>query len=152
MAEKISFTFDPFELIGLPVPEDGGDEARRRMARFVRDQVIEYCGDGKSPVAGGAWKRTLSAAYKKRKIEQGGNAYADMILEGDMLKALDCVVLDDGMLELVIEGPEAAKADGHNNHSGKSTLPMRQFIPEEDGSFKPAILSGMRAIAREFFE
>lgn len=151
VADKVAFQFDPFELVGIDPPEYGIDQARDEIAKYIVDQVISYSGDGKSPVAGGQWKRTLEDAYKKFKKKEGGNSYADMILTGEMMAALECVRVGD-MLELRIQGDQAGKADGHNNHSGKSTLPAREFIPKDGKTFKNPILAGIREIALGYFK
>lgn len=151
MPSRIGFEFDPFELAGVAAPEKKA-EALQEIAKFVATQVIEYCGDGKSPVAGGEWKRTLSKDYKAKKTAQGGNSYSDMILSGGMLSALDCIVKGSN-LDLRVSGSEqAAKADGHNNFSGKSDLPLREFIPKEGGTFKREIIAGIREIAARYAE
>lgn len=150
MAARIGFEFDPFDLAGIDPPKNKA-AALDEIAKYVASQVIEYCGEGKSPVSGGDWKRSLSKDYKAKKVAQGGNPYADMILDGDMLKALDCVVKRGGTLDLRITGAkEAAKADGHNNFSGKSSLPRRQFIPEDGETFTRAIIAGIKDIARGY--
>jgi hypothetical protein len=151
---KIAFTFDPFELAGIDPPADpkAAAAARKEIADFVLEEVLAACGQGKSPVAGGRWKRSLSPAYKKKKAEFSSALFANMELEGDMLDKLECVEVRGGQLELRIRGKEADKADGHNNHSGRSSLPPREFIPKEGGSFKRDILAGVKAIAREYFE
>lgn len=150
MPTKVAFEFDPFELAGIDPPKKNIGKAREDIAKMIAREVIEAAGDGRSPVAGGSWKRSLSKEYKKRKVAQGGNAYADMLLDGDMLLATDCVVKGT-KLELRTKGSkEAAKADGHNNHSGKSSLPLREFIPKEGQTFKRDIIDGIRQIAKEY--
>ena len=47
---------------------------------------------------------------------------------------------------------EQGKADGHNNFSGESKLPTRQFIPKDNQSFRPDIKSEIQAIAEDFME
>lgn len=151
MTQKVAFNFDPFDMLGIDKPADK-DQARaiaKSMAEYVLTQVVQTVGDGRSPVAGGSWKRSLSKDYKAAKVKQGGNPYADMILYGDLLTNLDCVVTRDGNLELRNTGKEAAKADGHNNFSGKSSLPLREYIPKEGQTFKRDIMAGLRAIAEE---
>ena len=151
MPSKVSFEFDPFELAGVDAPKKRKREAQEEIAAFITKAVIEDVGDGRSPVSGGSWKRSLSKEYKKRKVAQGGNSYADMLLDGDMLLATDCRVKSGGKLEFGVFGSkEAAKADGHNNFSGKSTLPLREFIPKEGGTFRREIISGIREIALEY--
>ena len=55
-----------------------------------------------------------------------------------------------GKLSLEVTGREAAKADGHNNHSGDSTLPERKFIPEERETFKRDIVQGLKSLLKEY--
>lgn len=154
--KKVAYEFDPFELLGIDAPKSKADlkAALNEMADYVRTEVLQYVGDSKSPVKNGAWQSKLSPAYAKIKREISGVATANMELTGDMLDALECVVTSRGTLELRITGPEAAKADGHNNFSGQSSLPAREFIPNEDKgqTFKQPILNGMKQIARSFID
>jgi hypothetical protein len=150
--KKVSFKFDPYELVGLDRPGSGEREARHDIADFILEEVLNSVGAGKSPVSGGQWKRTLSPEYKKKKAAISSALFANMELQGDMLDALECVLTKDGMLELRIAGDQAPKADGHNNHSGKSSLPAREFIPKADQTFKRDILAGVKSIALEHFE
>jgi hypothetical protein len=154
--QKVAYEFDPFELIGLDAPKDRSTrrEALEEIADYVRTEILQYVGDAKSPVKGGAWKASLSPAYAKLKAEISGSSKANMELTGDMLDAMECVITSRGTLELRIKGAEAAKADGHNNFSGDSSLPAREFIPNEDKgqTFKQPILNGMKQIARAFID
>lgn len=144
---KIYFEFDPFELAGVDEPIEGGDQIREDLANLIREEVLAAVGNSRSPVAGESWKATLSPGYKKFKKKYSSVLRANMELHGDMLDAMECVVNGDGNLELRIIGKnEAAKADGHNNHSGESSLPQRRFIPDDGQTFKAGILSKMRAI------
>lgn len=150
MARDVSFDFDPFELTGRPRPKKRVRDALNEIADYVEKQVIESCGDGRSPVAGGQWKRSLSKEYKKRKVAKGGNGYADMVLEGDMLLATGVVRSGDGLKLRVKGAKQAAKADGHNNLSGDSKLPPREFIPKPDGTFRKDILAGIKDIIDKY--
>lgn len=151
MPAKLAFEFDPFELVGIDPPKKGAAKAREEIASFIEKSILEYVGDGESPIANGSWKRSLSKEYKKKKVAQGGNSYADMILDNDMLLALAVKQKNGGKMEVGVYGAkEAAKADGHNNHSGKSSLPLREFIPKEGQTFKRSIIDGIREIAMEY--
>lgn len=148
MTDKVAFTFDPFELVGIDRPKKGAREAQAKIAEFIVEQVKDHCAAGRSPVAGGEWKRSLSPAYKAQKVAQGGQPIADMTLQGDMLGALECIQRA-GELELRVKGrKQAAKAEKHN-FTGDV---LRQFIPDDGGTFKASILNGIKRIAREFEE
>lgn len=156
MADRIAYEFDPLELFPDIVLRPGTrEEALADVAEYVKDQVLLNCGEGRSPVSGGQWKRTLSPEYKKRKVDEGGSNFANLELSGDMLDALDVVNGRGSKLRLQVEGSEeAAKADGHNNFSGKSPLPPRQFIPnaKKGQTFKREILNGIRDILERYAE
>ena len=86
---KISFEFDPFELTGIAPIKDAGLKRRalEDAADFVKQEVLQYVSESKSPVSGGSWKRSLSKEYRKLKTSEGGSSVADMQLTGDMLDA-----------------------------------------------------------------
>lgn len=152
MPSKLGFEFDPWEMTGVEKPKSNIREAKRELAEFVKNKVLERVGRGESPVAGGQWKRSLSAAYKKRKSKISSALFANMELFGDMLDALEVASTAQGLEIRVVGAKQAAKADGHNNHSGRSNLPPREFIPKEGGTFKRDIIQGMKSIAKEFMD
>ncbi len=154
MSSKVAFEFDPFELAGVEPPKSARErkQAMKEIQEYVVNEVLGFCADGNSPVAGGQWKRGLSKEYRARKEAEGGQGFADMTLSGDMLNDLECVSVDDTTLSLQISGENAPKADGHNNHSGDSKLPPREFIPKDKQTFKRSIITGIRQIAEDFSE
>lgn len=149
---KVVYEFDPFELTGVEVPRGNRDDALSEIADYVRTEILQYVGEGKSPVQGGAWKKSLSAEYKKIKEKISGSDFANMELTGDMLDALEARVVGGKIKVGWFGGEEADKADGHNNFSGKSELPLRESIPKENQGFKKDIVTGMREIAEAFME
>lgn len=150
--KKVAFEFDPFEVLGIKPPKDRElrDEALDRVAELVQTSVLEYVGDAKSPVKGGPWKRSLSPAYKKIKDKESGVTVANLELTGDMLDALEVVRKRGTKLSLQIEGDEAPKADGHNNHSGDSQLPERRFIPKDGETLRDTIWRDVKRILQEY--
>ena len=152
MADKVAYTFDPFKLAGKDPPSGRLREARKRICELVLESVLDSVGKGSSPVSGGAWKKSLSPEYKKKKSEFSSALFANMELHGDMLDALECVPVSGGKLELRIQGRQAAKADGHNNFSGQSSLPLREFIPKPDQTFKRQIISQIREVIDDLAE
>lgn len=145
MVDKVAFEFDPFELVGKDRPTGNVSAAKEEIKQFILDSVLEHMEAGRSPVAGGEWKRTLSAAYKKRT----GKTIADLELTGALKDALE-VVSKGKNLEIRVQGKEADKADGHTNHTGRSRLPPREFIPKDGQTFKRTILRGIKDIIDEW--
>lgn len=152
MSYKVVYEFDPFDGLEKPKSKKDTKEALKEIAEFVRDEILQYVGDAKSPVSGGKWKASLSPEYKELKKEISGSSVANMELYGDMLDALEAKVVGNKIKVGWFSGEQAAKADGHNNFSGESSLPTRQSIPKEGQTFKRDILQGIKAIAKEFIE
>ncbi|NOS67378.1 MAG: hypothetical protein HOO67_03365 [Candidatus Peribacteraceae bacterium] len=117
------------------------------MATYVKEQVLKYVGGSRTPVEGGSWA-PLSPDYAALKKKIAGNRKANLELGGDMMDALDVKKKGSTKLSLEIAGKQAPKADGHNNFSGDSELPERNFIPDEDRSqtFVPSIWTGVKKI------
>lgn len=65
-----------------------------------------------------------------------------------MLDALTYEETKDG-IEVGWFGAEAAKADGHNNLSGDSTLPQRRTIPDVGQKFVEPIQDGIEKIVAD---
>lgn len=61
-----------------------------------------------------------------------------MEFEGDLLDSLTFEETSDG-IKIGWFGDQAPKADGHNNFSGKSSLPVRQTLPRVGEQFRPSI-------------
>jgi hypothetical protein len=151
---KVVYEFDPFELTGVDKPDSRKDksQAMRDIAEYVRDEILQYVGDGSSPVSGRGKFKALSPEYKKIKEEISGVGFSNMELYGDMLDSLEIRITGNKIAVGWFGGDEAAKADGHNNFSGDSSLPVRRSIPNaKDGeTFKRDIVKGMKEIAKEF--
>lgn len=153
--DKIYYEFDPFKLAGVKPPKGSIQEAKEAIANYVKEQVLSYIGQGESPVEGGDWKKKISPEYAKRKKELSSSLFANMELTGEMLDALDVVLKQGKKLSLQITGKDqVAKADGHNNFSGKSELPERDSIPntKKGQTFKDDIIAGIRDIIEGFEE
>lgn len=144
----IKFEFNPFKQLGVELPE-GADkrDALEGAAEFLREKVIEYMGQGNSPVAGYRKFPALSKDYKREKVSQGGAPIPNLELAGDLKDAIE-VYVKGNRIGLKITGKEGKKADGHCNHSGESELPLRRFVPdsEEDETWKKSILQGIGRI------
>lgn len=149
--KKLAYKFNPEKLTGEELSPGSKRAAREEIARAVHDYILDYVGQGKSPVSGESWKKSISKEYKEKKSEESSVSYANMELTGAMLDALEVVVLGDS-IEVRIEGDQAPKADGHNNFSGDSKLPQRRFIPnpKEGQTFKKEIVKEIASIIKDY--
>jgi len=129
------------------VPLEVRDSVKRECGDVIIDGILLAVGKARSPLIDQDWP-PLSSEYREEKSEDGRGTKANLELSGDMLDALNFTLTDNG-IKLGIVGPEAPKADGHNNFSGKSTLPRRKFLPEEGDSFIPQIENDVRSIISE---
>lgn len=147
MADPVVYKFDIEKLTGKEIPKGKLADIKAQIGRYIVEEILQHVGDGKTPVRGGKYKRSLSKEYKKRKAEISSSLFANMELEGDMLNSLVFKKHRGSEISVGIwDSKEAAKADGHNNHSGKSKLPPREFIPKDDQTFKKSIIDGMKEI------
>ena len=145
-SRKVKYDFNPF--MGLR------GEARKKAAdelkEFVRNAMIDRMRSGSSPVSGQGGYRALTKDYAKAK--KGGNRVANLRLDGDLYASVQVTDSPSGGLRATVSPDQQAKADGHNNFSGKSTLPRRAFIPDARSSekFKADIERGMSEIVRKY--
>lgn len=145
--DETSFTFEVSDID--KVPEDRRDELLNDIGEYLVDSILDYVGDSKSPVSGGAFKKKLSDAYAKRE----GKSDANLDLTGSMLDSLSYDIdPDNGTIVLgIFDEKEIPKA---YNHNVGDTLPKRQFLPDDDKdqNFKAEILRGVDRIIEEYLE
>ena len=125
------------------LPKSDRDEIKREVGEYVKTAILDYVGDGKSPVSGRAFKK-LSGEYAER--EKGGRTLPNLELEGDMLNSLDFRVVEKGVEVGIFDSSQAPKA---YNHNVGDTLPKRQFIPAARQSFVGEIEAGIKEIVNE---
>lgn len=136
---KVKFDFIPEALKGKRISESERKEILNEVADFVVESILKDVGSTKSPVTGRKFKK-LSEDYKKLKKEAGSGTSPNLELDGDMLDSLTAKVVGN-KIRVTVGDAEQGKADGHNNFSGKSKLPRRPFIPDEqkDETFRPKL-------------
>ena len=142
------FTFNPFDATGAELPE-GADKSDTLEAasQFLLEEVLDHMSDQKSPVAGHGTFPKLSKDYAKRKRAAGGAPVPNLELFGDLKFAIN-VYPKGNRIVIEVAGDQGAKADGHCNLSGSSSLPLRRFIPDEGEQFKASILDGIASIIK----
>jgi hypothetical protein len=150
MARSVIYEFDPFEVTGLKKPKGANKrEILRDVGDFLVETVLKDVSNTNSPVKGHGKFKRLSKDYKAFKKSQGAGTKPNLELEGDMLEALKYTTKGD-KIQIGIKGKQGDKADGHNNHSGESELPLRRFIPAEGETFKRGIIKGVKDIIKAY--
>jgi hypothetical protein len=130
------------------VPKNVAEDLKRDVGDFLVEQILSSVGSSESPITGSKFK-ALSKEYKKHKEDQGLGNKPNLEFSGSMLDSLDYKITPKG-IEIGIFGEDAPKADGHNNFSGDSKLPTRQFLPKEGDGFSSKIQSGVDQIINEY--
>ena len=125
---------------------DNKTEAKEEIAEFVIDSILDSVGEGKSPVKGGRWKKSLSSEYLKVKKGFSSSGIANMELTGDMLDSLISKSKANSIEVGIFSKKEAPKAFNHNTGD---TLPKRQFIPTERQKFDKDIEDGIKDILKD---
>lgn len=149
MSFKVEFEFDPFEMAGVdPDKVKNKRELLKASADYALEQTLEHVARGESPVEGHGKFPALSPKYKAKKKASGRPGAPDLFFEGDMLPDLKTKTSDTVWIGHKNK-KQAAKADGHNNHSGESELPLRRYVPDEGETFKKSIRQGIKRIIRE---
>ena len=103
------------------------------VGELLIDHILLNVGKGRSPFGAGAFP-PLSKKYKSFKLDEGSEPKPNLELSGEMLDSLSFSHIDIG-IKIFVSGEEALRADGHNNFSGDSRIPTRQFLPKKDDSF-----------------
>jgi len=130
------------------VPLSKRKAVKKEVGNFIVEEILRSVSSAKSPVSGGKYKAVLNKDYAKNM--KGGNRTANLELEGDMLDALTFKDTDRGIEIGIFKKSEVPKADGHNNFTGKSKLPTRQFIPKSGQTFNRDIENGVASIVNKF--
>ena len=145
---RTSSEIDLFSDARYEVPSELKEEIASDVGEYLKEQILKAVAESTSPISGGAFKKSLSPAFKKKKESEGLPGVANLEYSGQMLDSLDYKVTSKG-IELGVFGEPARRADGHNNFSGESKLPKRQFLPEEGQAFKGSIQQEIDKIIRD---
>lgn len=125
------------ELQGLTKKQQ--DEALDAVGELLVEQTLARVAEQRSPLSGYGRFDALSPDYAKEKKEETGSDKPNLDYSGEMLSSLDYEPIGKGKLEIGVYGSDAPKADGHNNLSGESKLPLRRFIPGEEDVYDKVI-------------
>jgi phage gpG-like protein len=146
--KRLTSEIDLFSDVKEKLTSDLKSEITEQVGEYLKEQILLSVADSSSPISGGEFKKTLSPKYKKEKEKAGLPGKANLEFSGDMLDSLTFKPTSKG-LEIGVFGEEALRADGHNNFTGKSKLPTRQFLPKEGENFKQDIKREVDRILRD---
>lgn len=119
------------------------NDIKDEVGDFVTTSILDYVGEGKSPVTGRSFPK-LSKAYANE--EKGGRTLPNLDLNGDMLNALTFKKTDSGVEVGIFDSEQAPKA---YNHNVGDTLPQRQFIADPKQNFVGDIQKGINDIVNK---
>lgn len=148
-SSETSVEIDLFE--GKKLSKRAVSRIQAEVGSYLIGETLSYMDAKSSPVQGGEYKKSLSPEYKKLKLKLVGNSEANLELSGALKSELDFKPTDVG-IKMGVFGSSAGAADGHNNLSGQSTLPTRQFLPDVDQQYKRPIKSEIEKIVAEIIE
>lgn len=130
------------------------DELLAEIGDYTVTSMLDYIGEGKSPVDGRSFKK-LSEKYADR--EKGGSRVSNLELDGDMLDALEFEISKGKLKVGIFDEDQAIKAYGHQTGfeghpwlEGKA--PARRILPEKGEEFVGRIKSGIDDIIEEFMD
>jgi hypothetical protein len=147
------------KIIDLELPDGLKKSEKKELLKEIGDYVVvsmlDYIGEGKSPVSNARDFKKLTPKYAD--AEKGGDRLSNMDLEGDMLDALTYKIVKDQLQVGWFNGDQAIKAYGHTTGmeghpwlEGKA--PIRKLLPDEDENFKRDIVAGINEIISEFLD
>lgn len=143
-SQRTSSELDLFDEIAIRDPAARA-RAKADVGEYLLEAIQQAVGHDVSPVAGEGKFAKLSKEYAAKKASEVGNKEPNLEVTGDMLSALNFRETSNG-IEIGVFGEQAPKADGHNNFSGKSKLPMRRFLPDDTEQFTTEIRDNVRLI------
>lgn len=155
MASKtVKFTFNPFELAGVEKPEKITRSQMKRVmnltSRAVLESVTTDMDRARSSVDGSKFDK-LDPKYAQKKRSAGLSPTPNLEFSGKLKDSIR-VERDGDTLTLTTLQSQQGKADGHCNHTGKSKLPERRFIPDADQTFRDGIKSQLVALIESALE
>lgn len=153
MAKFKPYQIDILKELNLDIPKDKQKEALQAASEFLKETMLDYIGEGKSPVQGGRWVRSLSPEYKKKKLEESGIDYSNLELTGGFLDKLS-VDVSGSKIVVDVDADDYGRAEGFitGQYGESSKIKPRQFSPQKGESFKKQILNDLKELLSEFEE
>lgn len=151
------YKFDPVTELGINIPKNKRREALEAAAEILKEAVLDFIGEGKSPVSGFGKFPGYTKKYKDYKSELSSASNVNLELTGEMLDALS-VEVSGSNLKVFVDGDSElqGKAEGNNlgTYGNQKPLPgkARRFIPlkEKDEVFKRDILRQIKDVLKKY--
>lgn len=143
---ETSVELDLFD--GRELPRRVKKRIQEEVGSFLVEQTLVSMDQKKSPVSGAPNFPALSPMYKKKKLAEVGSGEANLEFDGIMKDEVNFEPTENG-ISIGVFGERAKAADGHNNLSGDSNLPLRQFIPNEGQKYKQGIAKEVERIVAD---
>lgn len=124
-------------------------DALEEVGEFLVEQTLVNAAESSSLVKGEKIPALTSKQYKLKKRAEVGNSSANLELSGEMLDSVDYKVSGE-TVTIGVFGDAALRADGHNNFSGKSSLPKRRIFPAEGQEYKDQVMREVRRIIADY--
>ena len=146
------FKFNPIEDLDLNIPKNKQKQALQAAASYLKEAMLDYIGEGSSPVSGGKWVRGLTKGYKDQKREFSSSIFANLEKEGDFLDSLK-VSISGNDLVVNVGKDQVGKAEGfltglYGENAKKEY--KREFMPQGDGKFNREIMGTIKSILEEY--
>lgn len=128
------------------LPRDVKQQVKFEVGEAIVNGIQDYLGSASTPVSGGDYEPQLSEEYKKKKR---GAPIANLLEDGDLWDAMSYDAVAGGVEVGIWDSDQAPKA---YNHQVGDTLPRRQYLPDENQSFKKPIEDKIKRIIRDAYE
>ena len=151
------YKFNPIKDLNLDIPRNKRKDALEAAADLIKTEMLDYIGEGKSPVSGFGKFPGYSKNYKTFKKDHSSSSTVNLELTGEMLDALTVENIGSN-INVYINGDEKlqGKAEGNNigTYGTSRTIEgkVRRFIPLDGEKFKRDILSKLRDLLSDYEE
>lgn len=130
------------------VPKGKRKKAAQHFGEIVREKILEYTGNERSPISKQGRYKALSKKYKEFKRDKGKGTRPNLRLNEDMLPSMRVDATKKDFTLRITDRVEKLKA---YNHNVGDTVPKRQFIPRGKQKLKRNILKEARESMLDLF-
>jgi len=145
--DKVSFKYDVTKHL-KSVPNEDREDAANDAGEAALEKISEFMEKQRSPVKGQFSYPKLSKEYADFKQSKVGNKKPNLRLNGELLESLD-VEADDDSFTISVTGSDENIKKAYNHNVG-DTLPKRQFIPNDNQTFKGEVVKAIKDAIKKY--